>query len=84
MNWIEVLGVLAACCTTFSFLPQAIKTIREKDTSGISAAMYSIFTTGTILWLAYGLMTNNLPIILANAITSILAAVILVYKFRYR
>jgi MtN3 and saliva related transmembrane protein len=84
MNWIEMLGVVAACCTTGSFLPQAVKTIREKDTSGISAAMYTIFTSGTVLWLAYGLLTGNLPIILANAITSLLAATILFYKFRYR
>jgi MtN3 and saliva related transmembrane protein len=84
MNWIEVLGIVAACCTTVSFLPQAIKTIREKDTSGISGAMYSIFTTGTMLWLSYGVLTNNFPIMLANAITSVLAAIILVYKFRYR
>jgi MtN3 and saliva related transmembrane protein len=84
MNWIEVLGIVAACCTTVSFLPQAIKTIREKDTSGISASMYFIFTTGTILWLSYGVLTNNFPIMLANAITSVLAAIILLYKFRYK
>ncbi len=84
MNWIETLGIIAACCTTFSFLPQAIKTIREKDTSGISATMYTIFTTGTILWLGYGILTVNFPIMFANAITSMLAATILFYKFRYR
>jgi MtN3 and saliva related transmembrane protein len=46
--------------------------------------MYSIFTTGTILWLTYGVLTNNFPIMLANAITSVLAAIILAYKFRYK
>lgn len=46
--------------------------------------MYSIFTTGTLFWLYYGLLTHNLPVVLANAVTSVLAAIILSYKFRYR
>lgn len=76
----EYIGYLAATCTTFSFLPQAIMTIRTKDTEGLSLSMYSIFTLGVLLWLIYGLYLNNLAIIIANAITFLLAASILSVK----
>lgn len=84
MNWIEIAGLVAAFCTTVSFLPQAWKTIKTKETEGISLRMYSIFTIGTLLWLTYGIFTNNLPVILANAVTSALAAIILFYKVKGR
>jgi MtN3 and saliva related transmembrane protein len=80
MDWIKVLGLIAAFCTTISFLPQAIRIIRTKDTSSISTAMYSFFTVGTLLWLLYGIYSHNTPVVLANGITFILAAIILFYK----
>lgn len=81
---VDIIGLLAACGTTVSFLPQAIKTIQTKNTSGISLAMYSLFTAGTMLWLAYGIMSGSLPVAIANAITMIFASIILVYKIRYK
>ncbi|HTE00014.1 MAG TPA: SemiSWEET transporter [Mucilaginibacter sp.] len=84
MDLITIVGLLAAFGTTVSFLPQAIKTIQTKDTSGISLSMYALFTTGTLLWLTYGLMIHSLPVIIANAITFIFASIILVYKIRYK
>lgn len=84
MNWISIAGYTAAFCTTISFLPQAIKTIKTKDTSGISLYMYVIFTTGTVLWFLYGLFTNNLPVLIANAITAVLSIIILFYKIKFR
>ena len=84
MTIATIIGLMAAFCTTLSFLPQAIHTIKTKNTSGISLLMYSIFTIGTLLWLAFGIMTNNLPVILANCITAILALVILGYKLKYK
>lgn len=83
MDWIQILGFTAAFGTTASFLPQAIKTIRTKDTSGISLLMYLLFTTGCILWLLYGIFTNNTPVIVANTITCLFAIVILYYKVKY-
>jgi len=80
----ETIGYLAAFGTTVSFLPQAIKTIRTKDTSGISLSMYALFTTGTLLWLIYGIMNNSLPVAVANVITFLFASIILVYKIRYK
>jgi len=84
LNTIAIIGYCAACGTTFSFLPQAIKTIRTKDTSGISLPMYALFTLGTLLWLIYGITANSLPVAIANAITLIFASIILVYKIRYK
>lgn len=79
-----LIGLAAAAGTTISFLPQAIKTIRTKDTSGISLSMYSLFASGTLLWLIYGLITHNIPVYIANGITLIFAIIILVYKIKYK
>ncbi len=81
---IEFIGFMAAFCTTAAFVPQAMKTIKSKDTSGISLWMYVIFTTGVFLWLAYGIAIDNLPVIAANAVTFALAATILWFKLKYR
>ena len=78
----EYLGLLAACLTTISFLPQVIQIIKTKDTKSISLKMYILFVTGTILWFVYGLFIKNLPVTLANFITGTLAVTILYYKLR--
>jgi MtN3 and saliva related transmembrane protein len=79
----DMLGYVAAALTTVAFVPQAFKTVRSRDTSGISLGMYVIFTTGVAFWLVYGLALSALPIILANSITLPLAATILALKLRY-
>jgi MtN3 and saliva related transmembrane protein len=84
MNVITVIGFAAAFLTTVSFLPQAIKTIRTKDTSGISLFMYSLFALGTVGWLLFGLLTNNMPVVVANAVTMVFAMIILGFKIKYR
>jgi MtN3 and saliva related transmembrane protein len=83
-NSISTIGYAAAIGTTISFLPQAIHTIRTKDTHGISLIMYLVFTTGTLLWFLYGLLSHDLPITIANAITAVFAFIILGYKFKYK
>lgn len=82
MEWSTVIGNVAAVLTTFSFVPQVLKTIRTRDTSGISLPMYALFVSGIGFWLVYGLMTNSQPIILANSITFVLAGIVLVFKIR--
>lgn len=84
MNFVSVIGSIAAVLTTISFLPQAMKTIKEKNTEGISLGMYSMFTGGVLLWLVYGLFVKDIPIIVANAITFILAVTILALTIKYR
>ena len=84
MNIFTIIGLLAAICTTFSFLPQAIKVIRTKQTKDLSLVMYSVFTLGVFLWLMYGILVKDAPLIIANVITFILAATILIMKIRYK
>lgn len=76
----EILGYIAAFLTTAAFLPQTIKTIKSRDTTSISLAMYVMFTTGIVLWLAYGILIESMPMIIANIITFVLSATILVLK----
>lgn len=76
----ELIGYAAATLTTVSFLPQAIMTIKTRDTESLSMGMYSLFATGVLLWLIYGIYLDNQAIIIANAITFVLAAIILGFK----
>jgi MtN3 and saliva related transmembrane protein len=80
----DVIGAAAATLTTVSFVPQTLKTFRTRDVSGISLGMYSLFATGVALWLAYGVLLADWPIIIANAITLALACAVLAMKLRYR
>ena len=84
MSFSDWIGTIAAILTTCSFLPQAIKTFKTKDVSGISLGMYSIFAAGVALWLIYGILLAAWPIIIANTITLCLALCILAMKLRYR
>ena len=79
----EWLGYIAAFLTTLSFVPQAFKTIRSKDTNGVSLSMYAVFTVGVVFWLGYGVLLGSWPIIVANVVTLVLAATILALKLRY-
>ena len=79
----EWMGYAAAALTTVSFLPQAVKTIRSRDTTGISLLMYVVFTIGIGFWFCYGLVLHSWPMIVANAITFVLAATILALKLRH-
>jgi MtN3 and saliva related transmembrane protein len=79
----ELVGYAAATLTTVSFVPQAIRTLRTRDTAGISLAMYVLFTIGTGCWLAYGIAIDSWPVILSNAITCSLSFVILTLKLRH-
>jgi len=80
---LELLGYIGALLTTASFIPQAIMTIRSRDTRGISRGMYVIFTAGVAFWLAYGIAIDSLPMILANTVTLGLAGTVLALKLRY-
>jgi MtN3 and saliva related transmembrane protein len=80
---LEWFGYAAAVLTTGSFIPQAVMTIRSRNTSGVSLAMYVIFTLGVGLWLVYGIALQSWPMILANTVTLALAATILALKVRF-
>ena len=84
MSLADTIGYLAAFLTTCIFVPQAWLTLRTRDVSGISAGMYSVFTAGVALWLLYGWLTDAWPVVLANAVTLVLASFILAMKLRFR
>jgi MtN3 and saliva related transmembrane protein len=79
----DPVGTLAAILTTIAFVPQAWLTWKTRSAQGVSFGMYSIFTTGVALWLTYGLIIDAWPVIIANAITLLLALFILGMKFRF-
>lgn len=79
---VTLLGYAAATLTTLSFFPQAIKTVRSGDASGISLPMYVLFTIGITLWGIYGLITHDGPLIAANIITLVPAIIVLERKIR--
>lgn len=82
MNRITLLGYAAAACTTLAFVPQAVRAWRTRSTRDISLGMFVVLTTGLALWLAYGLMTGDRPIVYANAATLTLSLTILALKIR--
>ncbi|WP_369049070.1 SemiSWEET transporter [Tenacibaculum sp. UWU-22] len=84
MKAYTIIGLIAATCTTISFLPQAIQVIKTKHTKDLSLTMYLLFTVGIFLWFIYGLVISDLPMIIANGITLIFSSIILVMKLKYK
>lgn len=80
---LEWTGYVAATMTTLAFVPQAVKTIRTKDTRSISLGMYVVFTAGIAMWLVYGIALNSMPMILSNIVTFLLSATILAMKLKH-
>ena len=79
----NLIGYLAAFCTTVAFVPQVIKVYRTKSTGDISLGMFTLMTTGIGGWLIYGLMLNAPPIIAANFISFIMAFYIFMVKMKH-
>ena len=84
MDFATLLGTAAGTLTTVSFVPQVVRILRTKSADDISYGMFLLFTVGVALWLAYGWVTNDAPVIIANGITLVLAGAIAILKFRYR
>ena len=84
MNTTNLIGYLAAFLTTTAFVPQAYHSWKSRDLSGISLPMYSMFSLGVACWIIYGLAINSWPVIVANAITLLLACTVLLLKLKYR
>jgi MtN3 and saliva related transmembrane protein len=83
MDVSDILGYAAATLTTTAFVPQAWRTFRTKDVSGISLRMYTIFTLGVAVWLAYGIVLEEAPMMIANSLSLVLACAVLVMKLKY-
>jgi MtN3 and saliva related transmembrane protein len=80
----DLLGSLAGTLTTVSFVPQVWKLWKSRSAEDISFGMFSIFAAGVLLWLAYGIMIQAVPIILANSVSLVLVTAILVMKIAFR
>jgi MtN3 and saliva related transmembrane protein len=84
MNEVQILGLAAGSCTTIAFLPQVIKTWKSGSAKDLSLGMFSFFCFGVLLWLIYGIIINDVPVIVANLFTLILASSLLFFKLRYK
>lgn len=73
----ELIGYIAGALTTICFVPQVYKIIKEKSAKGVSLPMYLLFGLGVTFWLIYGIIIDDTPIILFNAITLMLTIAII-------
>lgn len=80
---ISIIGFVAGTCTTLAFLPQVIRTWRTRSTDDISLGMFSLMVFGIALWLFYGVVIGDWPLILADGVSLLLAATILLMKLRF-
>ena len=84
IDYIEIIGLIAAVLTTAAFLPQVYKTWKTKDVSSLSLPMFSMFFIGVVMWLIYGLLIESPAIILANAITVVSSFLLVYFKIKYK
>lgn len=84
MEPVTLLGLAAGSLTTVAFVPQVVKIWRTRSADDISTVMFLLFSTGVLLWLIYGIAIGSLPVIVSNAITLLLAVVIVLLKLRYK
>lgn len=84
MSFVTSVGLVAAFCTTLAFLPQVIKIWRTKSVGDLSFGTFTVFTFGVAMWLVYGLLIDDLPVIIANVVTLALQSTILFQMVRYR
>jgi MtN3 and saliva related transmembrane protein len=83
MDWIDVLGMVAATLSTLSFLPQVIKVWQTRSTKDLSMVTLIALNLGIFLWLIYGLLINKAPVILSNVVTLFLTLTMLFFKLKY-
>lgn len=81
--FVEVIGLAAGTMTTLAFLPQVIKAWRTRKVEDISLVMFLVLVTGVLLWLIYGLFIGDVPLVLANGVTLVLAGAVLVMKLAW-
>lgn len=84
MNQIQLVGLLAGTLTTIAFLPQVVKTWKSRSAKDLSLGMFSLFCSGVALWLWYGIMVQDIPVIAANLVTLMLASTLLFFKLRFK
>jgi MtN3 and saliva related transmembrane protein len=84
MDFVITLGLIGATLTTISLLPQLIKVVKTRSTKDISAAMLALFVTAFFIWLIYGLLVKDIPLIIANSFAFTQSVIILIFKIVYK
>ena len=80
---VDAIGFAGATLTTLCWLPQAIKSLRERNTEAISLSGTTAFALGITCWLVYGMARSDAPLILSSGVTLVLVALILALKLRH-
>ncbi len=83
MNTTLIIGLVAAFFTTFGFLPQSIRAIRTRHTKDLSLPMLLMIETGVVIWIIYGSLIADIPLLAANSISFIFVTITLVLKLKY-
>lgn len=84
MEFVDILGYSAGFITTLTFLPQVIKTWKEKSARDVSLMMFIIAAVNEVMWIAYGVLKNDMVIIITNAIVLVMSCTMIALKLRYR
>ncbi len=84
IGWTEILGLVAGACTTAAVTPQIWKAWKTKEVEDVSVGMYLVLITGLALWLVYGILNDDIPIIATNGAALVLNLFMLFLIFRYR
>ena len=80
MDWTTIIGSLAAICMIFGYLPQAITTIRTRDTDGIAMPTFLMLALGSLFFVIQGIMLSNWPLAITNMICLVCSAIVFVIK----
>ncbi|MBD0369111.1 MAG: SemiSWEET transporter [Flavisolibacter sp.] len=83
MNWTQILGIAAGFFTAVSMLPQLIKIIKEKEAEDVSIAMLVVLLTGLALWISYGLLREDWPIIITNCFSFLVNLLTVIFRIKY-
>ncbi|MGH7495674.1 MAG: SemiSWEET transporter [bacterium] len=82
-NLVTIIGLIAATLTTTAFIPQVVKSWKNKSARDLSLGMFILFCSGVLLWLIYGILSKDAPIIFSNTVTLVLSLTIIILKIRY-
>lgn len=80
--FINIVGYAAAICMIFGYLPQAIKTIRTRDTDGIAMPTFLMLGLGSVFFVVQGALLGNIPLVITNSITTICSVIVFGIKVR--
>lgn len=84
LGWTEILGLVAGVCTTAAVVPQIWKAWKTKEVDDVSPGMFFVLLAGLALWLVYGIIQKDIPIIATNGTALLLNIFMLFLIFRYK